>query len=67
MPYMTTSDVAAEAIRRGDRLTPDAIRRATRAGRIIPAVVTERGQRLYERETVERWLAERAARRGAAA
>ena len=61
---LTSADVAAEAVRRGDSLTPDAVRQAARARRLLPCAVTVGGVRLYSLEDVERWLAERAQRRG---
>lgn len=61
-----SADVSREAIRRGDTLTPAAVRLAAREGRLPVAAVTPGGQRLFDRAVVEQWLDERAARRWAA-
>jgi DNA-binding transcriptional MerR regulator len=39
----------------------DRVRQLSREGRLQPAAVTESGQRLYTQETVDRFIAERAA------
>lgn len=60
----SSSDIAAEACRRGDRLTPDAVRLAARVGRLTATATTGTGQRLYSADAVERYLRARAAQRG---
>jgi DNA-binding transcriptional MerR regulator len=55
--YLTTSDLA----RRFDR-SPDRVRQLARAGRITPAIVTSRGERLYTSAEADRF--ERSIKRG---
>lgn len=64
---LCSADVACEANRRGDSLTAAGVRLAAASQRLRVAAVTPRGQRLFAREEVERYLAERARRRGAEA
>lgn len=58
---LTSADVAREA--RGE-ITPATVRLDAISGRLVAAAVTARGQRLFTRDEVERYLAERAARTG---
>lgn len=60
---LTGADVSREAIQHGDPLTPAGVRLAGTTGKLPIAALTPRGQRLYARADVERWLAERAAKR----
>ena len=48
--YFTTSDVAKRLER-----SPDRIRQLARAGVLVPAIVTSRGERLYSEAEVERY------------
>lgn len=61
--YLTCSDVAREANRRGDSLTPAGVRLAADTRRLRVAALTANGQRLFLPEDVEAFLAARAARR----
>ena len=58
MTLLQTAEVA-EAV----GVTPDAIRRAAREGRINVSVTTGRGQQLYTREDVEAFAQARTTRR----
>jgi len=60
---LAACDVAAEAIRRGDPLTPAGVRLAAATGRLHVAAITPRGHRLYASEDVTAFLNERAKRR----
>jgi hypothetical protein len=62
--YVTTADVAAESVRRGDPLGSDAVRLAARTGRLVATAVTVRGVRLFAPADVEAFFVERARRRG---
>jgi excisionase family DNA binding protein len=55
---LTTAESAVEL---GN--VPDYVRRLARQGRIPVAVVVGRGQRLYRRADIQKFAAERAARR----
>lgn len=52
---------AAEAATRA-HVTPDAIRRAARTGRLEVAVTTGKGFQLFTTDAVDRYIAARAAR-----
>lgn len=55
---LTTSDVGRRIARTSDR-----VRQLARLGRLVAAVVTPSGQRLYDTAEVDRYLAEREAAR----
>jgi hypothetical protein len=60
--YLTPADVGRIA-----GVTPGAVRALTARGRLPVAAITAGGVHLYDRETAERYAAERAARRRAEA
>jgi hypothetical protein len=59
----SSSDVAFEAARRGQRLTADGVRKAAREHRLQSSLVTVGGQRLFAADAVDAWLVSRALRR----
>jgi hypothetical protein len=56
--YLETADVARRA-----GITPGLVRREAAEGKLAATAVTERGGRLFSPEAVQRYLAERRARR----
>ena len=63
-PVFTPADVSFyAATQKGQRVTADAVRKAVRAHRLVPSVVSVGGISLFTQSVVEAWLSSRQERR----